>query len=83
MRYLTISQLAAKPNCPYTINTLRFLIKKKKLRQIVVPGGDGEFVRVGGMIRFVEANFDLWIHKITYPGPEAARRGVPMATRKR
>lgn len=83
MRYLTIGQIAAKSNCPYRVSTLRFLIKTKKLRQIVAPGGEGEFVRVGRMIRFVEANFDLWIHRRTYPGPEAARRGVPMAAGKR
>jgi hypothetical protein len=79
VRYLTINQAAEKPNCPYTTHTLRYFIKKKKLRQIVVPGGEGEYVKVGGMIRFIEANFDLWIHRKTYPGAEAVRRGVPMA----
>ena len=83
MRYLTLKEAAAKPNCPYTVVTLRDYIAKKKLRQITIPGGEGEFVQVGKLIRIVEENFDLWLYRRTYPGAEAALRGVPMAKRQR
>ena len=83
MKYLTIKQAAGKPGCPYTVATLRDYISKGRLRRIVVPGGEGEFVQVGKLIRIVEENFDLWLYRRTYLGAEAALRGVPMAKRQR
>lgn len=83
MRRLTIEEAAAKPNCPYAVATLRDFIKKGVLRRIVTPGGEGEFIKIGSSksspIRIIEERFDAWLHKRTYPGSEAERRGVPLA----
>lgn len=82
MRELTIQEAAEKPNCPYSAATLRDYIAKGKIRRILNPGGGGEYCKIGGKIRIVEARFDLWIHQRTYPGTEASLRGVPMRTRR-
>lgn len=83
MNRLTIEEAAAKPNCPYAVSTLRDFIKKGALRRIVTPGGEGEFIKIGSSksspIRIIEERFDIWLHKRTYPGDEAVRRGIPMA----
>ncbi|NKE69841.1 hypothetical protein [Candidatus Manganitrophus noduliformans] len=83
MKKLTIEEAAELTDGLYKPATLRYFIKRKILRRITVPGGEGEFIKVGtgksSPVRIIEERFRIWLHKRTYPGDEADRRGVPMA----
>lgn len=83
MKRLTIKEAAERSNCPYRPATLRDYIHKGILRRIVVRGGEGEYVKIGKRVFLVEANFDLWLHRRTYPSPIAEEYGVPMAMKGR
>ena len=87
MTRLTIAQAAAKPNCPWSEATLRDMMSKKKLRRILNPDGEGEYIKYGendsSPVRIIEERFDLFIHKMTYPGSEAETRGVPLSRKRK
>lgn len=83
MKKLTIEEAAAMTDGLYKPATLRDFIKRGILRRIKTPGGEGEFMKFGAAksspVRIIEERFRIWLHKRTFPGDEADRRGVPMA----
>lgn len=83
MKKLTIEEAAEITEGIYKPNTLRYFIKRKILRRIDSPGGEGEFIKFGtaksSPVRIIEERFRIWLHKRTFPGDEADRRGVPLA----